>query len=211
VGIWEGKMGIKDRKVRQKKQLRKKIIQTAVTMLLKDGYEKFSMRRLANKIEYSPTTIYLYFENKADLVFNVIEYAFSKFVERFEEIDRQSDNNPYENLRKGLRAYIKTALEYPQLYKIMLVIDYNFKKEGCYVLQQGTMNERAFSFLKNTINECLKQGKFTEEDIAIFSQIFWAAIHGLASLLITQPEFPWLPEDKLIDNLINTLMKTLEK
>lgn len=180
-------------------------------MLLKDGYEKFSMRRLADKIEYSPTTIYLYFKNKADLVFNVIEYAFSKFVEKFEEIDRQDNNNPYENLRKGLKAYIKTALEYPQLYKIMLVIDHNIKKEECTVLQQGTMNERAFSFLQNTINECVKQKKFTEEDIVIFSQTFWAAIHGLASLLITQPEFPWLPEDKLIDNLINTLMKTLEK
>lgn len=186
-------------------------MQTTITMLLKDGYEKFSMRRLANKIEYSPTTIYLYFKNKADLVFSVIEYAFSKFVERFEEIDRQGNNNPYENLRKGLRAYIKTALEHPQLYKIMLVIDYNFKKEECPVLQQGTMNERAFSFLQNTINECVKQEKFTEEDIAMFSQIFWTAIHGLTSLLITQPEFPWLPEDKLIDNLINTLMKTLEK
>ena len=79
------------------------------------------------------------------------------------------------------------------------------------MLQQGTMNERAFSFLQNNINECVKQEKYTEKDIAMLSQTFWAAIHGLSSLLITQPEFPWLSEDKLIDNLINTLMKTLEK
>ena len=109
VGIYEGKMGIEDRKIRQKERLQKKIIQEIDRQGNNNPYEKFSMRRLADKIEYSPTTIYLYFENKADLVFNVIEYAFSKFVERFEEIDRQGNNNPYENLRKGLRAYIKTA------------------------------------------------------------------------------------------------------
>ncbi|MCK5598366.1 TetR/AcrR family transcriptional regulator [bacterium] len=204
-------MGIKERKERQKEQLRKEIIQAAISMLLKDGYEKLSMRRLAERIEYSPTTIYHYFRDKADLVFNVIEFAFSIFVERFAKINLLEDKDPREMLRIGLRTYIETALEYPKVYKVMLLIDYNMKTEVCQGLQKGTMSEKAFAFLHNSIRECVKENDFSEEEIAMNSQTIWAAIHGLSSLLITQPCFPWAPKDKLIDHTIDTLMKALEK
>ena len=55
----EARMGIKERQTRQKEMLRQEILDAARNLFIKDGYENVSMRKIAEKIEYSPTTIYL--------------------------------------------------------------------------------------------------------------------------------------------------------
>ena len=61
-------MGVQERRAREKKELRQEILDAAREMFVEDGYENVSMRKIAEKIEYSPTTIYLYFRDKADLL-----------------------------------------------------------------------------------------------------------------------------------------------
>ena len=56
-------MGIKERRAREKEQLRRQILSAARELFVNEGYENVSMRKIANKIEYSPTTIYLYFKD----------------------------------------------------------------------------------------------------------------------------------------------------
>ena len=65
-------MGTKERRAREKEQLRRQILVAARELFVNEGYESVSMRKkFANKIEYSPTTIYLYFKDKADLLDSV--------------------------------------------------------------------------------------------------------------------------------------------
>ena len=61
-------MGIKERRERQKEHLREEILEAARELFLKEGVENVSMRAIAKRIEYSPTTIYLYFKDKWDSV-----------------------------------------------------------------------------------------------------------------------------------------------
>ena len=61
-------MGVHERRAREKKELRQEILDAARDLFLREGYENVSMRKIAEKIEYSPTTIYLYFQDKADLL-----------------------------------------------------------------------------------------------------------------------------------------------
>ena len=62
-------MGVKERREREKESLRQDILDVAREMFATEGYESVSMRKIADKIEYSPTTIYLYFKDKNELFY----------------------------------------------------------------------------------------------------------------------------------------------
>ena len=69
-------------------------------------------RKVAEKIEYSPTTIYLYFESKADLLYYICEETFSRLLKKLESLGEES-SDPLVCLRKGMRAYIEFGLKHP--------------------------------------------------------------------------------------------------
>ena len=61
-------MGVQERRAREKELLRRKIIDAAAQLIVANGYEAFSLRQVADKIEYSASSIYLYFKNKEELI-----------------------------------------------------------------------------------------------------------------------------------------------
>src|SRR5260221_9833654 len=72
-------LAIRHRQEREKQELRQAILAAAGELFLEQGYERFSMRKVAERIGYSPTTIYLYFRDKDDLLFTVIDDGFVRF------------------------------------------------------------------------------------------------------------------------------------
>src|SRR5438874_1367073 len=108
-------MGVKERRVREKEILRQEILDAARELFAKEGYENVSMRKVAEKIEYSPTTIYLYFESKADLLYYICEETFSRLLKKLESLGEES-SDPLVCLRKGMRAYIEFGLKHPNHY-----------------------------------------------------------------------------------------------
>src|SRR5438132_13484788 len=99
------KVGVRERRARQKKYLRQEILDAASELFVREGFENVSMRRIADKIEYSPTTIYLYFKDKAELLEQVCAEAFSRLVQRLTKIDEQP-GEPLEKMQRGVRAHI---------------------------------------------------------------------------------------------------------
>ena len=69
-------MGIPDRKEREKKELKELILKEARALILEEGFEKTSIRKIADRIEYSPTTIYLYFQDKNELLLALHQESF---------------------------------------------------------------------------------------------------------------------------------------
>jgi AcrR family transcriptional regulator len=104
--------GPKQRREREKEALRQVILDAARELFVKEGYENVSMRRIADKIEYSPTTIYLYFEDKASLLFAVCEETFAKLAKRMQSISRQK-TDPIGSLKRGCRAYVRAQVPQP--------------------------------------------------------------------------------------------------
>src|SRR5258705_10796787 len=105
-------MGVKERRARQKKFLRQEILDAASELFVRDGYENVSMRRIADKIEYSPTTIYIYFKDKAELLEQVCKGTFARLVQRLTKIMEQP-GDPVRRLKQELIAYRQLALETP--------------------------------------------------------------------------------------------------
>lgn len=196
-------MGSKQRREREKEELRQEILDAARDLFITEGYENVSMRRIAEKIEYSPTTIYLYFKDKADLLFNICEQTFTKLAEKSESILKE-DIDPVEKLKKIGRGYIEYGLRNPNQYRVTFMAPHENVQREEY---GDSMGKRAFALLREGFQECIAKGRFREIDPEAGSQVLWCMIHGVASLLITHTKFPWVGKSRLMDTLFDTMLE----
>lgn len=201
-------MGVQERRARQKKYLRQEILDAASELFVREGFENVSMRRIADKIEYSPTTIYLYFKDKAELLEQVCQETFARLVQRLSKIMAQP-GDPVERLKNGLVAYVEFGLEYPDHYRatFMMPIPEGFDSEKYH--QPDSPGMQAFAFLTVGIGDCIKAGKIPPLNVELGAQTMWAGIHGLTSLLITHTTFPWVGKEQIIHSMVDTLVAGL--
>lgn len=203
-------MGVKERKLREKKFLRQEILDAASELFVTEGYENVSMRRIADKIEYSPTTIYLYFKDKAELLEQVCQETFSRLIVHLTRIlDQPGD--PLDRLKRGLIAYVKFGIENPHHYRatFMMPIPPGFDREK--YTNPDAPGMQAFDFLRRCVFDGLAAGKFQGTDAEIISQTLWAGVHGVTALLITHEGFPWVDHDVLIKSVVDTLVRGVAK
>src|SRR5579859_5769738 len=156
-------MGVQERRAREKKELRQEILDAAREMFVRDGFENVSMRKIAEKIEYSPTTIYLYFQDKADLLDCLCEETFAKLVKKQNILD-QTVADPLERLRKGLRGYIEFGLKHPNHYKVtfMMPPPLGTERRGD---RSHELGHKAFAHLRNTLLLCSEQRLLSIPDL----------------------------------------------
>ena len=200
-------MGVKERRAREKEQLRHRILSAARELFVTEGYESVSMRKIADMIEYSPTTIYLYYKDKADLLDSVCKETLLHLLNTLDLL-RKDKSDPVETLRKSGKAYVEFGLKYPQDYKLTFVVGPQFQKG--LGLQEGSVGERVFSYLRTIVSECIRQKKFRQVDVETTGQVLWSAVHGVTLLLIDFPDFPWTEKEKLIDMVIHTMIEGLK-
>ena len=200
-------MGVKERRAREKDRLRRQILSAARELFVDEGYESVSMRKIASKIEYSPTTIYLYFRGKADLLDSVCKETLLDLLNTLERL-KGDKSDPVETLRKSGRAYVEFGLKYPQDYKLTFVVRPQFQTG--LGLQEGSVGERVFNYLRAIVSECIRQRAFRKVDVETTGQALWSAVHGVTLLLIDFSDFPWAEKDKLIDTVIDTMIEGLK-
>jgi AcrR family transcriptional regulator len=200
-------MGTKERRKREKESLRQEILDAARQLFLQNGFENVSMRQIAEKIEYSPTTIYLYFADKAELFSSLCEETFAKLEGELAAITK-TDCDPALCLRKGAEAYIRFGLRYPHHYQLVFMTPHPHKEEEVRDFRlTGVAGDRSFRYLVEIISKGIGQGKFRRSDPMIMAQTAWTAMHGITSLLITMKEFPWVDRDVLIESAVETLVR----
>ena len=193
-------MGVQERRAREKKELRQEILDAARELFVREGFENVSMRKIAEKIEYSPTTIYLYFRDKADLLDCLCEETFTRLVKKQTSLD-QTVADPLDRLRKGLRFYVEFGLKHPNDYKVTFMMT-RPAMDQISGARSHELGKRAFAHLRNTLAECAEKGLLDVPDVEATAQAIWAAFHGLTSLLIARPRFEWESTNRLIDTLI---------
>ena len=203
-------MSVKERRAREKEELRQEILVAARDLFAKEGYENVTMRKIAEKIDYSPTTIYLYFQDKDDLCRAICEETSAKLVKQFEGI-LAAARDPIEQLRGVGRAYVQFGLSHPNHYKVTFM-GYGLTRhnEDEEVDFHGSMSGKCFLLLRTIVENCVRQGRIRPVDVDSTSQALWAAVHGITSLLITYPDFPWVDKDGLVDQVIEVMVEGLK-
>jgi AcrR family transcriptional regulator len=199
-------MGVAERKARHKTSLRQEILEAAREMFIAEGYQNVSMRRIAEKIEYSPTTIYLYFRDKQDLLFHIVEDTFQKLTLAFEDLAKEEFQDPIEHLRRGLRTYVDFGLQNPNHYKLALMTHPDPSTDRSKYCDAEAMSMKAFGHLQSGVAACVEQGKFEDKNVQLTSEVLWAGIHGITALMIVHPDFPWSDRERIIDELIDRLI-----
>ncbi len=202
-------MSINGRKQNEKDKLRRKILNTARDIVIGQGINKLTMRAIAKKINYSPTTIYLYFKNKEELTFHLLEYSFQILVEALQKGDLQTFPDSLARLKAGLTVYINNGLKNPNFYKIMTTTVLK-TRDPEMILKKGSMNEKSFLMLQKGVELCLKDKKLKQDNPFNIAKTLWVAIHGITMLIIDTPEFPWGDKDQFISNYLDVLIKGLK-
>jgi AcrR family transcriptional regulator len=204
-------MGIVERRIRHKASLRNEILDAARTLFVEEGYDAVSMRRVAQRIEYSPTTIYLYFRDKGELFQAICEEMFAKLSRKPEEQAKKRAADPTPDpiaaLRERLQTYAKFALKNPEHYTVTFMLP---RKQ--FVPFDGSTGQQTLEFLRAAVTACVESGAFRQVDTEAAAQSLWAAVHGVVALLIAKCDgFPFIKADRLVDETIDTMIRGLRR
>ncbi|HEX9120333.1 MAG TPA: TetR/AcrR family transcriptional regulator [Terriglobales bacterium] len=186
-------MTVKERREREKLETREKILDAARELFLTEGYDGVSMRQVAERIDYSPTAIYVHFADKDELFRELVHADFARLAGVFQDAANLSD--PVERIKRVGFAYIEFGRRYPNHYKLMFMTECpltGLDEVDCEL--KGNPELDAYAFLKHSVQQAIDAGVFREElrDAELLSQTLWAAVHGVISLNIAKHSDAWV-------------------
>ncbi len=114
-------MGINERKTREKQALRDRILEAAQRIVIREGFAALSMRKIADAIEYSPATLYLYFASRDEIARALCAQGYAQLLASFEPLAQIAD--PAERLKALARAYVAFGVAHPQTYRLIFMED----------------------------------------------------------------------------------------
>jgi AcrR family transcriptional regulator len=197
-------MGVQERRARQKAGIREEILDAARTLFVKEGYEHVSMRKIAEKIEYAPGTIYLYFRDKAEILDQICEETLGKLAQKIQAINNDP-SNPLDRLRRGMRTYVQFGIDNPNHYIVAFVQAKQVPTHG-----HPEAGQSCFDNLRTAVKRCIDAQQLNCDDVEEVAQALWAGVHGVTTLLITC-QFPFIEQNRLIDRVVHILIEGIRK
>jgi AcrR family transcriptional regulator len=199
-------VGVTERREREREEVRRKILTAAHDLFATEGYERVTMRRIADVIEYSPTTIYNHFEDKDDLVYALCQENFSRLFEHLQQAPPPSD--PVQAIRQLGLAYAAFGTTYPNHYRFMFMTPAKFERPDGRV----SPGEQAFGLVRTAVEAAVASGDFRPVDVDTAAQVLWSSIHGAVALIITigpeqWPHAPAAPD--LVEQVIEASVRGL--
>jgi AcrR family transcriptional regulator len=173
-------MGINERKQREKQEMRTHILETAMKLFLEEGFQNVSLRRIADKIEYSPATIYLYFKNKDEILYALHNAGFEELYKRQQTV--LSIKDPKKRLLKHGEVYIGFALENPEYYNLMFIMRSPIRKiaKG----EEWNSGIRSYEFFKADVRRAINAKIIKKADIDVATFAMWSLAHGIVALIL---------------------------
>jgi AcrR family transcriptional regulator len=175
----------RERREQQKEGLRRAILKAAGELFLEHGYEGFSMRRVAERIGYSATTIYRYYEDKDDLLLAVVHEGFAEFAGRLAAA-AESASSPLKRLEALGYAYVRFGLESPIYYQMM------FMQRADLLFESRKKETRpmiaSFDALQQAVSEAMDAGILKRGEVGVYSHVIWSLVHGITSLALANPK-----------------------
>jgi len=210
-------MGVKERREREKTETREIILDAARELFITEGYEGVSMRKVAEKIEYSPTAIYVHFKDKDDLFHELCHEDYARLAAEFQSAKLPAA--PIERIRAIGRTYINFGLHYPNHFKLMFMTPNPQKFSELDERDKdvkGNPEKDSYAFLMQTVHEALAMGVFRDElkNADLIAQTLWAAVHGVVSLQIAKHSDAWIdwqPIEERVQVMLDSTLRGLTK
>ena len=170
-------MGIKERRERQKRELRGGILSAAREIASEEGWGAVTIRKIAGRIEYSPPMLYGYFDSKEDILLELVRMGYAGQLEAIERA-RDAARDPEEALIEMSRAWARYAFEAPDLYQVM----YGLGGVSFPVTELQREGEKIADEIAQVLEQLLAKNGKEAEDVWGKVTLAWATLHGLIAL-----------------------------
>jgi AcrR family transcriptional regulator len=176
---------IKDSLLRE--NCRNNILKAAIKMIRKEGWNVFSMRNLAEAVNYTAPVLYSCFSSKDELISALVKIGFKLLSDEIENT-KKNKLHPLDQLTAMWLAYYEFGKKEKALYQAMFGLgiscpESDASKEGIAEVRQLFM--------------------YRDEEICTGFYLQWAAAHGLISLSFIQAPMP----DPMIRDILNDTVK----
>ena len=197
-------MSTKERQQRDRDRTRDAILTAARELFVSEGYRHVSMRKIADRIEYSPAAIYGYFPSKDDIFFDLAEEGF-RLLAGFGLAAARDVADPLERLRRGLWAFYEFSKTHPEYFDLMFI------DRSVPSLSQDFQR---FEFFRETtahaeadIRACIDRGQFSKGlDAASALHVLWVGMLGAATIGLAQRLAPGEDPDALAHDLLASML-----
>ena len=197
-------MGIKERQERERLAVRDAILGAARELFVTEGYRNVSMRKVAERIEYSPAAIYSYFPSKDDIFFALAEEGFRLLADRVTSaIDGLPE--PFDRIRGGLWAFYEFSKAHPEFFDLMF-IDRSVPSLNQDFHRLEFVHELMMR-LQGDILACVERGQFsTGVEPAAAMHVLWAGMLGAASINLARRLAPGEDADALAHDVLEAVL-----
>lgn len=185
---------------------REAVIKAARDLIVHDGLDAVSLRRVGASLEVTAPALYAYVSDKRDLLQAVAEQEFASLRRRFDTV---TDPDPVDRTRAYCRAYIDHARAEPELFKTMFLFQPDIGLGPAATDARSSAATETFQLPTEAVTEAIAAGRYHQTDPVLAALSMWAALHGLAEVLIMGFEFDEEFEEQLIDNVIETVIRGL--
>lgn len=177
-------MGTTERKAKEKEELKASILQGAKKLFLEKGIEQTTIRSIAEEIEYSVGTVYVYYKDKNAILNDLHTQGFTQLGGAMRILFSVAE--PMERLKALGRTYLKFALENPDMYNLMFNLKAPMDFLNAQQSQEWGEGKSTFHVLLTTVEQCIGAGYFAGHRLEPLAFAIWSSVHGMASLHISQ-------------------------
>jgi AcrR family transcriptional regulator len=167
------------RRIKRKQLLRQKILDASRDILLSQGFAALTMRRVAEAIDYAPATIYLHFQSREQIA---QELCFAGLERLHENLQAVTGKDAASRLVGFARAYLEYAGSDPETYRLIFMADPQLTKVVFTHRDSGGTGQAALGLIVKAMEELQAGSKKRVAKPVELAELFWAGLHGLASL-----------------------------
>jgi len=187
------------RRSQQRRDARRAILAATEAILVEEGADGLSIRRLAQRCGYTAPTIYHHFGDKHGLVAVLLEERFRQLWIQVRGVEPSLD--PAVTLRSLAIAFVRFGLRHPNHYQLLVSADFTDEDEP-------PSAGRSRALLEVPLAELESRGRLRAPDVLTALQMIWAAAHGVISLKLHRPHHEFVDDlpERVVDALIEGLV-----
>jgi len=170
-------MGIAERRIRQKEEVKANILSTAWQIVKEDGWEAISIRKIAEAIEYSVPVIYDHFQNKEAILWEFAKEGFRLLSKKIQQAKEKTDN-PEDQLKAIADAYWSFAFKNKEYYQLM----FGMGMAGCEIEKCFSERVGFRNLVMEPITTIISKSENPGTNPCLKYYTFWSILHGLISI-----------------------------
>ena len=185
---------------------RAEILAAAERIFVDHGYEGATIRKIADEVGLSSTALYIHFSDKEAILQAICRTSFETLIAS-NRLILETTGAPEERLRRMLAAYVEFGFANPNAYRLIYLTRPLEARDGAEDAAQQ-LGAELFGSFADVVEQLALAGRL-RTDSKVAAQVFWAGVHGIVSLIITKPYFPWAERDDLVRTMSDSLFKGL--